>query len=117
MAFEEVSRRSAVGKSRRAVGAISSEIITAGPRSIADPTNKSGQLRRVLSTYLGLQDGEAIFTKHPILGPDCCNDKRATISPLDKSAKGAMPALLESGTEIAVAFQRLLGEYFDIVPL
>ncbi len=85
----------------------------------ADPTNKSGQLRLVLSTYLGLQDGEAIFTKHPVLGPDCCNDnlKRATIFPLDKSAKGAMPDLLESGNEIAVAFQRLLGEYFDITPL
>jgi hypothetical protein len=51
----------------------------------ADHTNKSGQLRRVLSTYLGLQDGEAIFTQHPVLGPDCCN----TIFPLDKSAKGA----------------------------
>ena len=33
MAFEEASRRRAVGKSRRAVGAKSSEIITAGPRS------------------------------------------------------------------------------------
>ena len=83
----------------------------------ADHTNKSGQLRRVLSTYLGFQGGEAIFTKHPVLGPDCCNDKRATIFPLDKSAKGAMPDLLESGNEIAVAFQRLLGEYFDITPL
>ena len=30
MAFEEASRRRAVGKSRRAVGAKSSEIITAG---------------------------------------------------------------------------------------
>ena len=59
----------------------------------------------------------AIFTKHPVLGPDCRNDKRATIFPLDKSAKGAMPDLLESGNEIVVAFQRLLGEYFDITPL
>ena len=61
----------------------------------------------------------AIFTKHPVLGPDCRNDKRAqaTIFPLDKSAKGAMPALMESGNEIAVAFQRFLGEYFDITPL
>ena len=33
MAFEEASRRRAVGKSRRAVGAKLSEIITAGPRS------------------------------------------------------------------------------------
>ena len=35
MAFEEASRRRAVGKSRRAVGAKSSEIVTAGPRSTA----------------------------------------------------------------------------------
>ena len=82
----------------------------------ADDTNKSGQLRRVLK-YLSLQDGEAIFSKHPVLGPDCCNDKRATVFPRDKSAKGALPELLESGNEIAVAFQRLLGEYFDITPL
>ena len=61
----------------------------------ADHTDKSGQLRRVLK-YLGLGDGEAIFSKHPVLGPDCCNDKRATIFPLDKSAKGALPELLES---------------------
>jgi hypothetical protein len=36
---------------------------------------------------------------------------------MDKDEKGAIPALLESGNQIAVDFQRLLGEYFDITPL
>jgi hypothetical protein len=64
-----------------------------------------------------VKEGEAILTDHPLLGPDCCNDRSATIFPMDKDEKGVIPALLESGNQIAVDFQRLLGEYFHITPL
>ena len=64
-----------------------------------------------------MKEGEAILTDQPLLGPECCNDMTATIFPVDKDEKGAIPALLKSGNQIAVDFQRLLGEYFHITPL
>jgi len=40
-----------------------------------------------------VKEGEAILTDHPLLGSDCYNDRSATIFPMDKDEKGAIPAL------------------------
>ncbi len=76
--------------------------------------NKKAQLHFVLGDFLGLKEGEALFTDNPIFGSDCCNNQRATIFSCNIHGSGHLGDLEASQNQVALDFHRALGEYPDI---
>jgi hypothetical protein len=76
--------------------------------------NKKAQLHFVLGDFLGLKQGESLFTDNPIFGSDCCNNQRATIFPCNIHESGHLGDLAASQNQVALDFHRALGEYPDI---
>ena len=78
---------------------------------------KAEQLQSVLGDFLGLREGESIFTDCPIFGPDCCNDTHATIFPRHPDDPDNLGKLVVSQNQMALDFHRAVSEYPVINPL
>ena len=77
---------------------------------------KKAQLHFVLlvGDFLGLKQGESLFTDNPIFGSDCCNNQRATIFPCNFHDSGHLGDVAASQNQVSLDFHRALGEYPNI---